>query len=94
MKRNFRSSSGEIDIVALDPHEEILIFVEVKLRREKAQAGPLEAVDEKKIKRVRETALRFLKGKKINCRGIRFDVIGVEVTEGGDYRIEHVINAF
>jgi putative endonuclease len=93
LKRNFRCYSGEIDIIAYDQHERTLVFVEVKLRRKNAQTSPSESVDNRKIQKIRKTAMFFLKTNKIKYESLRFDVIGIE-TDGENYRIEHIKDAF
>lgn len=85
LKRNFRCSRGEIDVVCLDGEE--LVFVEVKLR----EGGfSLElAVDEAKQDRLRLAAEHFLLKFGEGHRSARFDVIGVR---GGSIR--HIRGAF
>jgi len=92
IERNFRSSYGEIDIVAFDPKEKTLIFVEVKFRSRKSQVSPLESVDWRKIEKLRKTALSYISTKKVSYSSIRFDVIGI--TEGKEIEVEHIENAF
>ena len=72
--RNFRSRSGEIDIVALDG--ETLAFIEVKtwsvLGIEALEYG----IDKRKQRRIIETAKYFLSDhRKYRYMAIRFDVI-------------------
>jgi len=92
IERNFRSSYGEIDIVAFDPRDGTLVFVEVKLRSKGSMVSPLEAVDYRKRNRLRKTALKFISERKINFDSLRFDVVGVSL--GEETKIEHIINAF
>lgn len=46
LERNFRCRQGEIDLVGL--HEECLVFVEVKYRKDMLSGAPEEAVGERK----------------------------------------------
>jgi putative endonuclease len=92
IRRNFRSSFGEIDLIAYDPKEDVLVFIEVKLRKKDSLVSPLEIVDGGKRNRVRKTALEFLKSVRIPYSGIRFDVIAVHVN--GSVEVEHIENAF
>ncbi len=90
--RNYRSLFGEIDIVAFDPEEKILVFVEVRARKKDSLVNPLETVDRKKAERIKKTALKFLQDFKGKFEGIRFDVIGIEA-EKDNKKIVHVKNA-
>ena len=90
IRRNYRSSFGEVDIVAFDPSTETLVFVEVKHRKRGSLTHPLEAVTPNKVEKVKKTALKFLSETKLNYSSIRFDVISV-VNERVE---EHLENAF
>jgi len=92
IRRNYRSSFGEIDLIAYDPKEDVLVFVEVKLRRKGSLTSPFESVDEIKQRKIKKTALKFLKDENFRCSGFRFDVIAVY--RNGSERIEHLENAF
>lgn len=83
LKRNFRfGKRGEIDIIALK--ENLLIFVEVKLRRGKTYGGALYSISKSKIKRLKRVAEYFLDSnreylaREIICR---FDLIALENDE-------------
>jgi putative endonuclease len=55
--RNFRSKSGEIDIVAVD--RDTLVFVEVKSAVSSGKGDPLMKIDPAKIRRILRTAALF-----------------------------------
>ena len=58
LRRNWRDSRyGEIDIIA--ENRENIVFVEVKTRSENALVSGLEAIDEKKARRIRNAAQVF-----------------------------------
>jgi putative endonuclease len=78
IRKNYRSSYGEIDIIAFDESTKTVVFVEVKLRKRKAQVTPLEAVDRIKQRKIVKTALKFLNETKLTYEAVRFDVIGIE----------------
>ena len=84
--RRFKSSRGEIDIIALDG--ETLVFVEVKFRRTPG-AVPEEAVDEKKIAHFAKAADEYLHKSEMHDTPVRFDMIAVTPD---DFR--HHIDAF
>ena len=87
IERNFRTKSGEIDIIAEDGNT--VVFVEVRFRKNKAFGTPEETIDQKKIKKIILTANRYISMKNLTGKDIRFDVIAVD-TEG----IRHIIGAF
>ena len=83
---NFRCTAGEMDIIAEDPADglPVLVFVEVKTRRGSAHGAPIEAVDARKLERLRSIALAYLSvrdagGEEPACR---FDI--AEVRSGRD----------
>ncbi len=93
IRRNYRSFFGEIDIIAFDEVQKILVFVEVRFRSEDFQVDPLESVNYRKQEKIRKTALKFLSETKIPYDSIRFDVVGI-VERNGKLEIEHVEDAF
>jgi putative endonuclease len=88
--RNFRHrETGEIDIIAQSA-EGLVAFIEVKTRSNTRFGRPMEAVNEKKQHRLRQTALHFLaENPAYESCSMRFDVIEVI---GQDVR--HITNAF
>ena len=68
--RNYRSATGEIDLVALDTH--VIVFVEVKTRSGPGYGGA-EAVTGRKLARLRRAAARWLEGRP--AAPVRFDVV-------------------
>ena len=88
LERNFRTRSGEIDIIASD--KEYTVFVEVKYRKTLKTGYPSEAVTLSKQKKIINTSVYYLYIKhKTNCN-IRYDVIEII----GDSTINHYKNAF
>lgn len=87
---NFKSKSGEIDIVADDG--ENICFVEVKTRRDGAFFAPAFAVDRAKEENVKSTAAAFVSATKCK-KNIRFDIIEVVLCKN-QYKIRHTENAF
>ncbi|MEO2066228.1 MAG: YraN family protein [Desulfurobacteriaceae bacterium] len=87
--RNFTSYWGEIDIVALEPETETLVFVEVRLRKNSDFGHPLETIDSGKVERIKKTALLFLEKNPTNWESVRFDVIAILGEE-----VIHIPNAF
>jgi len=92
---NVRTRLGEIDIIADDPTEPALVFVEVKTRRSSAFGSPIEAVDGRKQRRLVRLAEAWLQQHPERADATcRFDVIGVLVDGRGDPAIEHIRAAF
>lgn len=91
LNRNFFCPFGELDIVAKQGR--ILAFVEVKTRRSLKFGRPAAAVTLSKQRKLRTTALYYLKRYPHPRCTIRFDVI--EITElYGDIQLNHVTSAF
>lgn len=91
IERNFRSKSGEIDIIAKDGNQ--LVFVEVKTRSSSNQEFLRASVNKSKEKRIAKTASYYLKKQKYNGLTGRLDVVFV-ISNNGRPRIEHIKNAF
>lgn len=74
---NFATKLGETDIVAFDPKNKALCFVEVKTRSPGGMLPPAEAVDQEKQRRLINNAAAFLKNANIPYRTVRFDIAEV-----------------
>lgn len=87
--RNARYPEGEIDLIARE--RELVVFVEVRMRRGSAFGGAAASVDRHKQKRLMRAAQHWL----FECYGerwpaCRFDV----VTVAGDGTIDWIRDAF
>lgn len=89
---NYRSASGEIDIIA--ESDECLCFVEVKTRKQGGVFPPAEAVDINKQENVRSTAAHYRAAYYDPDKPDRFDIIEVELSPDGLYSVNHIKNAF
>ncbi|MBS4536066.1 YraN family protein [Clostridium sp. D2Q-14] len=89
LEKNFTTKIGEVDIIAKD--NDIVVFIEVKLRRNSKYGYPFEAVDYKKQKKIINVAQLYVKYKKLYNTQLRFDII--EVYLDNNY-INHISNAF
>ena len=92
LDRNWRTPTGEIDIIARDVNA--LVFFEVKTRRSLVFGSGVEAVIGIKARRLRRLAAAWLAQHGTQGREVRFDVIGVHPGQGGAPRIDHVRGAF
>ena len=88
LARNWRCPTGELDIVARDGAS--LVICEVKTRRGSAFGSPAEAVGPRKLRRLRELALRWLDEQQIHVPDIRFDVIAIVQPPSGRPVVEHL----
>lgn len=89
LARNYRSPWGEIDLIAR--HQGSVCFIEVKSREQSYYGHPLDAVDERKRKRIIRAAKAYLAenypSQEPNCR---FDVVSIEE----DHQISVISDAF
>lgn len=93
-ERNFLCKMGEIDIIAWDPGDQTLCFVEVKTRSSLDFGYPCEFVDAKKRRRLENTAAYYRMGrKKLQSVAMRMDIFEVYYTEKGVY-VRYLKNAF
>jgi putative endonuclease len=91
LESNFRSSLGEIDLIAKDKQE--IVFVEVKHRSSTEFGRPEEAVDAKKKRKLIQLAQGYLQGRFQGFSG-RFDVVAIVQDREGRSEIRHFPNAF
>lgn len=93
LARNYRGPRrGEVDIIARDG--KLLLFVEVKTRREGSKIRGLDAVNKEKQRLIERGANSWLRQLGTRALPWRFDVIEVSVKDGKKPRINHVRDAF
>jgi putative endonuclease len=92
--RNFRCKGGEVDIIARDPADKSLVFIEVKARRGLAYGVPQLAVTPFKQRQVSKAALTWLSKNRLLDTNARFDVIAILLHTDAAHNIEHIQNAF
>ena len=91
VETNYRSSQGEIDIIARD--KDTLVFVEVKARHSRRFGSAKGAVTPAKQRKISMAALEYLKKNGRTDVRARFDVVAID-TAAGTTDIEVVKNAF
>jgi putative endonuclease len=91
LERNYRSSLGEIDIIALEGGT--VAFVEVKARRTDRYGPPKTAVTPEKQRKISMVALGYLKQTGQGDRKARFDVVAIRLIPGRP-EVEIIKNAF
>jgi len=94
LERNFRCKGGEVDIIARDPQDKSLVFLEVKTRRSLKYGVPQLAVTPFKQRQISKAALTWLSRNKQHDANARFDVIAILLTSDGQHSVEHIVNAF
>lgn len=86
--RNYRSSFGEVDLVALDG--DCIVFVEVKSWKHYGAENLEYALNESKRRRIIETAKFFLtEHREYSSMSVRFDI--VFISPGS---VQHLASAF
>ncbi len=93
---NYSSRQGEIDIIMLD--KDMLIFVEVRFRKNNAFGGGLVSITAAKQLKLRRTAELYLQQNK-QYKNARFDVVSMSKNrQPGDnkqqYTFDWIKNAF
>ena len=99
LERSYRCRMGEIDLIV--DRGELLIFVEVKTRRDASHGEPAEAVTPAKQRRIGRVAAHYLQRRRQEHRPCRFDVVEVFPDpsvpgEGGPAirEVRHIEDAF
>ncbi len=88
LDRNWRCELGEIDLVLRDGR--VLVICEVKTRSSLAFGSPVEAVTEKKARRLRRLGARWLAEHAVRPEDVRLDLVGVLVTGSRPVELEHL----
>lgn len=94
LERNFRCKGGEVDIIAREPSDNSLVFLEVKARRGLSYGVPQMAVTPFKQRQISKAALTWLSKNRLHNQNARFDVIAILLDESGLHKVEHIRNAF
>lgn len=96
--RNWRGTSGEIDLVVrdVDAGRDVLVICEVKTRATDRWGGPAEAVTVAKQHRLRRLAGEFLASRHGGgAASVRFDVVEVLWPDGSSEPVlRHLADAF
>lgn len=88
---NFYTPYGEIDIIARD--NKVLVFVEVKLRKNESYGHVLEQLKEKQKERIIYSAQHYLEQNELYATDCRFDYIAL-YDNLGELELNHIENAF
>ena len=90
--RNWRSKSGEIDIIASEKFnsQDELIFIEVKTRSSRDYGDPIEAITTTKYLRMYRLALEWLSENSASREAWRLDVISIVISRAQEIEIDHL----
>ena len=91
VKTNYRCPLGEIDLVARDG--DVLVFVEIKTRRNEPLGQAKEAVTRRKQAQLSKVALAYMKSNNLWGSKARFDVVAIGLIDGNK-EIEVIKDAF
>ena len=87
IERDWKSGKRDLDIIAQDGN--VIVFVEVKTRRNRLYGEPEESVDYHKLQNLQQAISHYVKFKHIR-QEIRFDIISIVGTVGTDPDIQHI----
>ena len=90
LERNWRYYKAEIDIIAIDNNE--LVIVEVKTRSVHYHADTDDLIGKRKLLQLYEAADRFVEVRNME-QEVRYDLVTV-VIHGETWTIEHIPDAF
>lgn len=76
LARNWRTSAGEIDIIA--EQNDVIVFVEVKTRTSDLYGTPQEAITQNKRKRIIKSSLAYLTEMDLFDRDWRVDMVAIQ----------------
>ena len=91
IERDWKMGHKDLDIIA--KHNGMVVFVEVKTRRNRVFGSPEVSVDYRKIKNLQAAANHYVKYRRIAYE-LRFDIVSVVGEVGTEPDIEHIENAF
>jgi len=87
IERDWKSGRRDIDIIALD--DDVVVFVEVKTRRNRLFGEPEEAIDYRKQQSLIQAINHYVKFRHIR-QEVRFDIVSVVGTIGTEPDIQHI----
>lgn len=88
LDHNWRCPQGEIDLVLREGRT--LVICEVKTRSSHAYGTPHEAIDRRKVARLRRLAGSWLSAHSVHPEDVRLDLVAVLQPRTGEAEIDHV----
>ena len=91
---NFRNDRAEVDLIFKDEKNKIVIFVEVKTRRNRKFGEPEESINKSKQNQIKKAAEGFIsENDEFMDYDLRIDTVSVFM-DGKGITINHIENAF
>ena len=91
LSKNWRYKSGELDLVCNDG--EVLVFVEVRTRRETALVQGFDSIGAHKRKVLLKSCKAYIRSLKLKPATFRFDVVQLTLNENGTCDLKHYKNS-
>ena len=92
--RNVRRREGEVDLIAVEPTTETLVFVEVKLRKSRGTGSAIESLSARKQARLVALAEVYAAEHPELPADLRVDLVAIDLASDGSIRsLEHVRSA-
>ena len=95
LAKNYRSRRGELDLVMQE--KDIVVFIEVRYRKNDAYGGAIESITQSKQQKLRATAEQYLQQETSLSNG-RFDVVAmtkkIQNNQTDGYTFDWIKNAF
>ncbi|MBA2445027.1 MAG: YraN family protein [Nocardioidaceae bacterium] len=88
LDRNWRSTGGEIDIVARDG--DVIVVCEVKTRTSNRFGSPFEAITRDKASRLHRLGFAWLRANGVHCAAVRVDVVAIIRPVRGRTQVQHM----
>jgi len=82
LERRWRTPQGELDLVSVDPSG-VLVAIEVKLRSTARAGNAVEAVDQRRLRRLRAALAAYARTSARAWPALRVDLVAVEPIDGG-----------
>ncbi|WP_404342491.1 YraN family protein [Pseudoalteromonas mariniglutinosa] len=90
IERNYHCPYGELDVIMRDG--DILVFVEVKFRKNKVRGGANYALSKQKQQRLKRAIYHYLDAKQLSNQAVRIDYVAI--TGGSQNELNWFKNAF
>lgn len=88
LDRNWRCDEGELDLVLRDG--DVLVACEVKTRSSVECGTPHEAIDDAKLARLRQLAMRWCEAHDVHPLDLRVDLVAILRPRRGPSTLDHV----
>lgn len=88
--RNWRTRTGELDIIAFDASRDAIVAVEVKTRRGNSLGTPEESITPRKLSRIRRLLAEWLLATGKRATNIAVDVIALTLVTPQQFAINHL----